>query len=656
MQSLVTPVIRAPVQVFCATLLLTGLLFAAGANGPFLFDDFANIVDNGRLIGAVKSPLDLRASALSSESSLLHRPLTTLTFALQAPEKGLEWSASALKITNVFIHLLCSVCVFWFATLLVKAPMWVPSKSVRSWWPVLAASIWALNPSHVSTVLYSVQRMAQLSTLFVLLGLCAFVFWRLRLAVSEFDLDSSLAALGWVALCLGLGVMAKENAILLPWLIVITEFAFFRGRLGGTDHRGLRSAGIVAFAAPLVLFVLCTYFYLDWIVAGYDIRPFNLTERILTQARVLWSYASWFCFPRVNEFGLFHDDFVISTDFMTPLSTSIAVVAWPCVLIGGLLAQKRSPLLVFVPFYFLAAHSIESTVLALEMVFEHRNYLPSVALALGLAAILLKLFDACARFGTSPMLSASPTIALLVALTLATFVRASSWGDELSMARTQVERHPDSERNGYLYANALIDAALETSGDAKQEYFALARHEFELLAQKHPWSLPIQVMLYITDVKLYPQFDQADDRFNALERTARDLTEVSATDVAALGALVNCYVEPDCLVDGARLRALLSTVRERDRRPKAIEQLELEVLRNKSKNVVVVTRYSEALREAAHRYPTDISIAYQLISDRIGRKDFAAAHEAVINLMRLDRWRRQLPAMRDTFAVNKPVR
>ncbi|MEM6485347.1 MAG: hypothetical protein AAF662_10225, partial [Pseudomonadota bacterium] len=193
-------------------------------------------------------------------------------------------------------------------------------------------------------------------------------------------------------------------------------------------------------------------------------------------------------------------------------------------------------------------------------------------------------------------------------------------------------------------------------GDERQQYFALARHEFELLAQKHPNSLPIQVMLYITDVKLYPQFNQADDRFQALEQSARDLSEVSATDVAALGALVNCYIEPGCFVDATRLDAVLSIVRARDRRPKAIEQLQLEVLRENAVRTESHHQYTRQLEDASRRHPDDISTAYQLISDRLGRKEFAAAHEAVIVLMRLDPLRRQLPAMRDTFDVNKPVR
>lgn len=635
--------------VFCA--------YSVGLNGPLLFDDYANIVDNKSLTGTTESLIDLRTAALSSESSTLHRPVSTFTFSLQAPADGGSWSPAKLKLGNVVIHLMCAVCVFWFSTMLARAPAlgeW--SNNFKTWWPIVATAIWALNPSHVSTVLYSVQRMAQLSTLLVLLGLCAFVVWRIRLCSGRFEFDEALSAVLWIALCIVFGVLAKENAILLPWLIAITEFAFFRGRVAHGTPVLLRRMSALVFFTPLFLFAAFVYLKLDWIEAGYAVRPFDLAERVMTQMRLLWSYAVWFCVPRLDNFGLFHDDLVVSTGLLAPVTTLISIVAWSVTLLVGFWARKKYPLLLFVTFFFLAAHSIESSVLALEMVFEHRNYLPSVSLSFGLAAILLKLNEVGTRVGTSRTLSALPTVVLLVALTLVTFIRALSWGSELSMARAQIERHPDSERNGYLYANALINSGIETSGPARQEYFALARHEFELLAQKHPNSLPIQVMLYITDVKLYPQFNQADDRFRALERSARDLSAVSATDIAALGALVNCYIEPGCFVDTSRLEALLSTVRAQDRRPKAIEQLQLEVLRENATNAESRDLYSQQLADASRRYPSDISIVYQLISDRLARQEFAAAHEAVIELMRLDPLRRQLPAMRDTFAINKQIR
>lgn len=56
-------------------------------------------------------------------------------------------------------------------------------------------------------------------------------------------------------------------------------------------------------------------------------------------------------------------------------------------ILGVYKAGTRIGLVFFGPVFFLAAHLVESSVIALELYFEHRNYLPSVGIfiSLGLA-------------------------------------------------------------------------------------------------------------------------------------------------------------------------------------------------------------------------------------------------------------------------------
>ena len=84
--------------------------------------------------------------------------------------------------------------------------------------------------------------------------------------------------------------------------------------------------------------------------------------------------------PRGAELSLYHDDFALSTSLLTPWSTLPSVVFMASLAAAGIAMRKRAPVFAFGVLFFLVGHSIESSVIALELVHEHRNYIPSVGL------------------------------------------------------------------------------------------------------------------------------------------------------------------------------------------------------------------------------------------------------------------------------------
>ncbi len=58
---------------------------------------------------------------------------------------------------------------------------------------------------------------------------------------------------------------------------------------------------------------------------------------------------------------------------------------WWC----AFLLRRRYPLLLLAVLFFLVGHSMESTLIPLEMVYEHRNYLPGMLVCLALAAVIV---------------------------------------------------------------------------------------------------------------------------------------------------------------------------------------------------------------------------------------------------------------------------
>ncbi|MFK7829200.1 MAG: hypothetical protein AB8B57_05415 [Congregibacter sp.] len=638
------------VVLLSALLILALLVYLPGLSGPFLFDDYANIVNNQWLQLRANTPVDWRSAAFSSQASALHRPVTMLSVAFQTPQDG-ELTAAVLKMGNLLVHLFSGAALFLFARLLTQTPRWRLGDHERLFMPLLAAAIWLLSPLLVSTVLYPVQRMAQLSTLFVLIGLCIYLHYRIQWVKVLPSVDSLLACTLWLGLALVAGIYSKENAVVLPWLIVIIEFAFFRGYVAGRDVAGYRIASGVLFLAPLVCFAAFVVLGYDWINAGYVARPFDLEQRVLTQARLLWSYIGWFLLPQTSSLGMFHDDIPASLSLWAPWTTALAVFAWFLALSVALLLGRRLPLLLFAPFFYLAAHSLESSVLALELVFEHRNYLPSVAIAVTAAATLMRLARLAEQRGVSRVLAALPACALLLSLTASTAVRVANWASEPVLARAEVENHPDSARSAALYTTAMINAAKTSATQAeRRERLALARHELEVLEQKHPGNLAALVMLYMTDVQLFPQLGGADERLAAIESSIKKNATPSATDFAALNVLVDCQIVNGCEIPDVRLQQILALFESRFSRPHAINKLRLSLLKSADTSG---GRYLHELELTAREYDKDIELAYMLVEAYLKRGDYGSAHGAAIDLMRRDGESLQFPVIRDVFAMDK---
>src|SRR5690606_33739134 len=128
------------------------------------------------------------------------------------------------KLGNLLVHLACGAVLFMLAIRLLAL---AGADQARSRTGALAASaVFLLHPLLLSTVLYPVQRMAQLSTLFSMLAVLAYLHWRQSLATPT--AATSLLRIAIVLGLVALAFLAKENGALAVGLIGVVEFALFR--------------------------------------------------------------------------------------------------------------------------------------------------------------------------------------------------------------------------------------------------------------------------------------------------------------------------------------------------------------------------------------------------------------------------------------------
>ena len=359
-----------------------------GLRGPWVLDDSTNLEPSIALADGWLSPGD---ALLDKHLTVFGRPLAHFSFAFDALVWGTD--PAVFRGTNLLIHLLCGLLVFRTSRLLAARDSSL--QAIAEPVALGVAACWLSAPMFVSTVLYVVQRMAQLSTLFALLGLLLFIEGRNRLEQQQSG--AALHLFFGVPLCLALGFQSKENIIVLPGLLLLVEVFYFSAPALPKLQRNMTLLFFVMTALlPLVAGISYLALHPNLVIGHYLNRDFTLTERLLTELRVLWDYVSVLLLPTGAKMGLVHDDFQLSRGWLSPATTILAAASWVGIVCITVLRFGRSrPSIAFGILFFLVAHSLESSILPLEIYFEHRNYLPAVGLYLTVIATLRGLPPTC---------------------------------------------------------------------------------------------------------------------------------------------------------------------------------------------------------------------------------------------------------------------
>lgn len=421
-----------------ALLLVTAGLYWSGLSGPFLFDDSGSF---DALWRWAHDQATWQEALMGNASSWLSsRPLAMASFLLTTAIGGPD--SYSFKLGNLVIHLACGVLACAVARrALAEDERLAPHANAFA---LVVAAFWLLHPLHVSTVLYAVQRMAQLSTLFVLAALWVYLVARRNMIRGEAR-KGPVLLFAVFPLLLAAGVLSKQNAIVAPALCLVLELAYL-SRQGG-PRRATRVFFAALLTIPLAAGIGLLLAAPDRLLGGYAEWHFTLSERLLTQPRALMSYIGMLLWPRGPLMGLYTDDFPLSTSLLNPIGTLWSLLALIGLSAGAIALRKRAPTVFAGWFFFLAAHAVESSILPLEMYYEHRNYLPSFGM-------LLALVGGFGQFGSRLQTNIlSPRhLGLLAAggfclvLAFATFGRVTVWRHMGSILELGLRHHPQSVR------------------------------------------------------------------------------------------------------------------------------------------------------------------------------------------------------------------
>ena len=454
-------------------LVLAWFAYRPGLGGGFLFDDFVNLPALGKA-GAIDNMAALWRYLTSGTADPTGRPLALLSFLLDAR----NWPADPAPFlrTNILLHLLNATLLFALLRTLGRTldgtRNVIPSKakdllsedvtgqaknrSFNAFWTtnaradaaaLLGAGLWVLHPLFVSTTLYIVQREAMLPVTFVLLGLLAWLHGRRLLP------DAPRAGMAWMVLGIGLGtvlaMLCKANGVLLPVLAWVLDATVLRPSMSDTSmsnpapdartRRRLHWLRILLLVLPSLVLFAYLLGRLPHLGETVDMRPWTIGQRLLTEPRVLLDYLHLLVIPRVLSSGLYNDAYIYSTGLLQPAATLPALLAVLCLVALAFVLRRRAPALSAALLFYFAGHLLESSVIPLELYFEHRNYLPALLLGWPLARALFKWHG---PVWTRGVVAAS----LLAILAATTWQRATLWTDQGEMALLWAVQSPASSR------------------------------------------------------------------------------------------------------------------------------------------------------------------------------------------------------------------
>ncbi len=408
---------RGNLPAFAVIVFVGALLYGHTLNVPWYLDDLRAIVENRTIHQLSEAVADLFSG----------RGLTNLTFALNYRFGGTD--VFGYHLVNITIHLVTACLVF----LLFKRVF-----RERLLLAVGGALVFVAHPLQTQAVTYIVQRMTSLAALFFFLAVYLYVRAR-----ESSDENSTLHWLfyGGALFCGALAVLTKQNTAVLPVALILFDRYFL------LQERRITWKKLLLYSAPFALVpvaVAIRSLVVPLLTEGgishiggmpdlVHLRNLSPVNYLVTEFSVIWVYLRLLFIPYGQ--ALDYDLPIVATIWQWKNALAFAGIL-------GLLAtaaflRKRMPYISFGILWFFLGLAVESTIIPLDPVFEHRLYIPMFGFAMVIMAAVGRLNQRHAMISL---------VLLLAVLSALTWQRNALWNDPVAFHTDNLRKAPRSER------------------------------------------------------------------------------------------------------------------------------------------------------------------------------------------------------------------
>ena len=420
-----SPGVLTAVLILCA---LGALIYSNTLKAQFQYDDEYNIIKNSN----IRDLSDLR----SVWDFWPTRFLTYLSIALNYHFGKLD--VSGYHVFNIFVHLACSIMVWWLTLLIFSTPAMKKAPGLK-WSRQIAfftGLLFVAHPLQTEAVTYIIQRCTSLAALFYLAALCLFLKSRI-LMIEGRGIKTYGPYYAASLFCALASFFTKEMTITLPFSVLLCECLFLKNEKG-VSWKALLPFIFLLSVIPLTFILTKTA---DWrsMYRLAEPRPqISPMQYLLTEFRVINTYLRLLFLP-VNQ-NIDYDYPAYKTMMELPVLLSLTVIL--SILYSAIRLFRKEKLLSFSIFWFFLTLLPESSIIPIhDYIFEHRLYLPIAAFSIFLVYAVYLILGRKNNFKPAFILGL-----IILAFGSLTFRRNFIWKDNFSLSSDAIKKSPDKAR------------------------------------------------------------------------------------------------------------------------------------------------------------------------------------------------------------------
>lgn len=437
--------------------LLTILIYSGTMWHGFVFDDISYVIENPLVTSSKPMmPWDIEKEAVPEMlwDTRYTRYIGSLSFWLNRVIVGML--PVGFRITNLLLHIVNVMLVYVLSTQIssiLHDRYFGSSKTKLEYGPLAAALLFAAHPLQTEAVTYISQRFTLVVALFYICTIISYIKHR-----------TSGRFIWYCAALLTamLAAISKENAATLPLIIFLIETALFSA--------GWRAK--LSLIAPFLLVPIAivlgriesaqdsSHAFVNVISAGSD---YSAWEYFLTQASVLLTYLRLLFLPYGQNLDYDYpvNSRLLDVNVLAAVLTHALLIALAIKLLWDGRRGKgeywKAVTGFGVLFYYIAI-SVESSVIPLvNLIFEHRMYLPSAGVFIVIALNTEHLADR----HDSAWLSRSLVLLLIVIILVfsaLTYKRNKVWVGSISLWSDVITKSPAKARGYYNLGTAYLSS------------------------------------------------------------------------------------------------------------------------------------------------------------------------------------------------------
>jgi len=485
--------------------IIIALAWAAYSNSfytPMHYDDSVNIIRNENIhtkeitLGSLEKMMFAGGAKGDIYHPTLYRPLSMMSFAFNYYFHKLD--VFGYHVVNFTIHVIASIFLFLFVRL------WLRDREDNTVVALLAAVFWSVNPVNLTSVTYIVQRMSEMAGMFYIMAM----YFYLKGRVSNWKYYMISIA---CAIC---AVGSKENAVMVFPVIFLFDLMFFRH---GKKFWYL-TAGVLLIMTILTLAMSGPEtFSIEKLQAGYAKRDFTLTERLLTEPRVILFYIMLLVFPIHNLLSITHT-VPISHGLTDPWETSLAIFIILIFIFTSISIKRKHPVISFCILFYFANHIIEGSIFPLELVYEHRNYTPAMLFFVPIAIGIVGMKRNYLKIGF--------VVCMVSFLSYNTYYQNEIWKTDFDLWEDTIKKSPDP-RSMFNMAGAYYCIH---DGDNAMKYWDISARFNEIYGTNYnedPDCLPYGRVMQMAHHNSKMLWMEKNGRIRRAWKTKRDINEIA---------------------------------------------------------------------------------------------------------------------------------